>query len=236
MDATTRSCLISLLLIIALPLFLLLRFRVIRLRWPFRRSIGVGEGATSGPEGYFARIRTLDQIYALDPISFERFAKTLFERMGYQAKMTRMSGDEGIDLQLEKDGEHFVCQCKRYRGSVGQPVLRDLYGALVHEQARQAFLVTTGTFTLPAEQWSQGKPIRLVDGDGLIEWIKQFPEPQQIDMSGETRPTVNLWPGLWERVKLWAARLGTGALILAAFGAGGVLGLVFGLFLGLLVR
>jgi restriction system protein len=123
---------------------------------------------------YFRRIKRLDQLKALDPIAFELFVGSLFERMGYTVRTTPASGDQGIDLILYKDSRTAIVQCKRYEGSVGQPVVRDLYGTMVHNRVDEAYLVTTGTISLPARQWANGKAIHLVDGNELVTWLDSF--------------------------------------------------------------
>lgn len=127
---------------------------------------------------HFNHIRQLDEIRQLDPVAFERFVGSLFEKMGYQVQTTPLSGDEGIDLILRKGTKLAIVQCKRYENSVGQPVVRDLYGAMVHNKADEAYLVTTGTVTLPAQQWVVGKPLHLVDGNMLVEWVETFKEQE----------------------------------------------------------
>jgi restriction system protein len=110
----------------------------------------------------------------MSPVEFERFIARLFRNMGYKVKETATTGDEGIDLLVSKGTRTGVVQCKRYRGNVGQPVVRDLYGAMIHNRADEAFLVTTGRVSLPAQQWANGKPIHLVDGTELMEWVRIF--------------------------------------------------------------
>ncbi len=107
---------------------------------------------------------SLADLYALDPEEFERLVGTVFESLGYEVRLTKRSGDEGIDLELFKGTERSIAQCKRYRGTVGQPDIRDFYGVLVHENAVRGYFVTTGNFSLAASTWAQGKPIALVDG------------------------------------------------------------------------
>jgi HJR/Mrr/RecB family endonuclease len=119
-------------------------------------------------------IQSLDKLREMSPVEFERFIARLFRNMGYQVKETATTGDEGIDLLVSKGARTGVVQCKRYRGNVGQPVVRDLYGAMIHNRADEAFLVTTGRVSLPAQQWATGKPIHLVDGTELMEWVRTF--------------------------------------------------------------
>jgi len=48
-------------------------------------------------------------------------------------------------------------------------VVRDLYGTMLHEEASHAFLVTTGAISSAAYAWTEGKPMTLVDGEGLLD-------------------------------------------------------------------
>ena len=59
------------------------------------------------------KISKLDEIKKMDPLAFERFTGALFEKMGYKVSTTPESGDEGIDLRIEKDGKTGIVQCKR---------------------------------------------------------------------------------------------------------------------------
>ena len=84
------------------------------------------------------------------------------------------NGDHGVDVLVQTDeGEKWVVQCKRYSGSVGEPVVRDLYGTLLHEEAQRAYLITTGGLTRQAVDWAAGKPIVLYDGEGLVRLIRR---------------------------------------------------------------
>ena len=115
--------------------------------------------------------RALDALQALDPLVFEHLVAALFKRRGFRATAVGATGDEGVDVRLRKRLSSAVVQCKRYKGSVGQPVVRDLYGTMLHNDAKEAYLVTTGRITRQAQAWAEGKPIYLVDGYQLVEWI-----------------------------------------------------------------
>ena len=114
----------------------------------------------------------LSKLQAMDPVAFERYVGTLFAKRGYRVQDTQASADEGIDLILRQGRRMAVVQCKRYQGSVGQPVVRDLYGVMLHTRADEAYLVTTGTVTAAARRWAEGKPIHLVDQHRLVEWAR----------------------------------------------------------------
>ncbi len=115
--------------------------------------------------------RALEQLKAMDPIVFEYLVGALFEQQGYRVTNPSASADEGVDLILQKPLKKAVVQCKRYGHSVGQPVVRDLYGTMLHNRAKESYLVTTAIITAQARSWAKGKPIHLVDGYDLVNWI-----------------------------------------------------------------
>lgn len=114
----------------------------------------------------------LSKLQAMDPIAFEKYVGTLFAKRGYRVQDTQASADEGIDLIVRRGRQMAVVQCKRYQGSVGQPVVRDLYGVMLHTGAKEAYLVTTGSVTAAARRWAADKPIHLVDQHRLVEWTR----------------------------------------------------------------
>jgi len=124
---------------------------------------------------HLARIKKLDQLGAMSPREFEEFTALLFRRMGYAVRITTASADEGVDLFIERNGRTAIVQCKRYKGNVGQPTVRDFYGTMIHNRAEQGYIVTTGTLSLPAQNWARGKQIHLVDGAQLMDWLESFP-------------------------------------------------------------
>ncbi|HSH02461.1 MAG TPA: restriction endonuclease [Anaerolineae bacterium] len=132
----------------------------------------------------FKKLKTLNQLQKLDPIEFEHFAGWLYKQKGYQVYTTSASGDEGIDLTLKRWGRTTLVQCKRYKGNVGQPIVRDLYGAMQHTNALEGHLVTTGTISRQAEEWAYGKQIRLIDGQDLVDWLNQKTPRQPIPGRG----------------------------------------------------
>jgi hypothetical protein len=122
----------------------------------------------------FGKVRTLAEMLALEPVEFENWVAMLFQLIGYKVKNTQEVADHGIDL-LVSDGQvsYGLVQCKRYRGTVGEPVVRDLYGTLIHESADCGWLVTTGGISRQAREWAGSKPIELWDGQTLVELARR---------------------------------------------------------------
>ena len=78
-----------------------------------------------------------------------------------------------ISKELRPSGKFLQ---RRYKGSVGPGVIRDLRGAM-DGRADKGLLLTTGTFTPDARGEAQragATPIDLIDGEELVERLKQL--------------------------------------------------------------
>lgn len=107
---------------------------------------------------------TVDNLLKLTPVEFEKWVKAnIFEKEGWTVAETKTTGDGGIDLILTKNGERSIAQCKRYRNTVGEPLLRDFYGTIMGEGVSRGFFITTGLFSLSALKFVEDKPISLID-------------------------------------------------------------------------
>jgi HJR/Mrr/RecB family endonuclease len=118
------------------------------------------------------RSRNLDSI---PPSKFESLVSQLFRSMGYQVIQVGRTGDEGVDIVCrDQYNQEIIVQCKRYKGKVGAPTIRDFYGALEHRKSFRGFVVTTGEFTEPAIKWAAGKPIELIDRTRLADLLDKY--------------------------------------------------------------
>lgn len=116
----------------------------------------------------------LEDLLAMPPETFEELIAVLFRAYGYQAKVSGGNSDHGVDVIVHpSENEKWIVQCKRYSGSVGEPLVRDLFGTMLHEEAARAYLMTTGSFTRQAGDWALGKPIVLYDGEALVKLIRR---------------------------------------------------------------
>lgn len=128
------------------------------------------------------RDELLATLLDMDPDAFERLVQRLLREAGFiQVEVTGRSGDGGIDGKgiMRLSGLlsfHVLFQCKRYRGSVSASQVRDFRGAMVG-RADKGLLITTGNFTRDAMQEATrdgADPIDLVDGDKLLDLLKEF--------------------------------------------------------------
>jgi hypothetical protein len=111
-------------------------------------------------------------LIGLAPEAFEAWVGERFRELGYDVQVTQFQGDHGVDLVLTRRGEKVVVQCKHHpMSTIGEPVLRDLHGAMHHLGADAGFLVTTGQISKAAREWAVGKPLQFWDAQRLkTEW------------------------------------------------------------------
>jgi len=116
----------------------------------------------------------LNKLRKLTPGEFEDYIAFLFSELGFRTEPVGKSYDGGIDVIAEKDGKRCFIQCKKFITSqVSVGAVRDFYGALVDKLSNgKGYFITTNKFTLEAEKFAENKPIELIDGYGLIKYIK----------------------------------------------------------------
>ena len=123
----------------------------------------------------------LEALLSMSPADFERLCQRVLRESGFtKVEVTGKTGDGGIDgigvLRVSLLSFHVYFQCKRYRGSVGAPALRDFRGAMVGRTDKGLF-ITTGSFTPDArrEATRDGAPVLdLIDGEALCTLLKEL--------------------------------------------------------------
>lgn len=117
----------------------------------------------------------LAALRAMTPSEFEAYAAAAFEARGWRVQIVGREGraDGGLDLLISAKGRRAVVQCKRYAAKVGAPVIRETIGVMMHHKAQRAYVVALSGFTRAARDWAKGKPVRLIDGGGLLAAIER---------------------------------------------------------------
>lgn len=118
-------------------------------------------------EGSYS-VKGKNDLLNLDPIKFEHYVAKFFERKGYNSNVTLPSNDGGYDIILtHTNREKYLVQCKRYRGTVSSPELRNFLGTLVYNNVEKGFVVTTGKFSAEAKKIASSHNITLINGKQL---------------------------------------------------------------------
>ncbi len=127
--------------------------------------------------------QVLTLLKSMSSVGFERFCQALLHKCGLRnISLTQQSGDGGVDGFGELEVAHLVrfkviFQCKKYdTNAVTSPDIRNFRGAMDGRTDKGIFL-TTSTFTADAKKEAVrdgAKPIELVDGQRLVEFLKEF--------------------------------------------------------------
>ncbi len=123
---------------------------------------------------------------SLGGIEFEQELGNLYRAIGYHVQSTPVSGDQGVDLILRKDGKTTVVQCKAQKRPASPAVIRDLYGSMHHFKGDNAILACTGGFSDNVIKFARDKPITLISardiarmaegsGDGIQDVSESLP-------------------------------------------------------------
>jgi restriction system protein len=138
----------------------------------------------------------IDSIRELPWKRFEDLLGEAYRRQGYQVEETLGGGaDGGVDLVLRRNGDVTLVQCKRWKGKpVPVQTVRELFGVLHDRGAASAKLVATTRLTPDAVAFAKGKPIELVDSDGLLHLLRGVQTSGRIASPTPSREADHLAP------------------------------------------
>jgi restriction system protein len=103
-------------------------------------------------------------------IDYERFCAERLRAAGWDAKLTKATGDQGTDIIAEHSrqrGQRVVIQCKFYTSPVGNKAVQEVVAARLHEGADRAIVVTNATYTKSARQLAGTMGVILLHHDEL---------------------------------------------------------------------
>ncbi|SFF27614.1 restriction system protein [Sulfitobacter brevis] len=98
----------------------------------------------------------------MSPIDFEYFVAGIFQSSGWDAEVSKASGDQGADVVASRDGCKVVVQCKLYSKPVGNKAVQEVIAARQYYDSDLAYVVTNSTFTRSASQLAAASSVRLL--------------------------------------------------------------------------
>jgi hypothetical protein len=104
--------------------------------------------------------------------ALERFIRDVLEALGYQTELTRVTGDQGIDV-IATNGRHRIgVQCKGYEGTVGNKAVQEAVAGGLFYRCDLCVALTTSSFTAGARQLASGTRCILIEGDDIPRLIQ----------------------------------------------------------------
>ena len=113
-------------------------------------------------------------------IEFEKLITDLFKKMGYDAHMTKASGDQGIDIIARRADEVIGIQAKCYSGVVGNHAIMEAVAGMRYYKCDYCMVVTNSTFTKSAEELAIANGVELWDRKKLIDNVNEVYEKNEI--------------------------------------------------------
>lgn len=105
---------------------------------------------------------------------FEFYCAELLENNGFQEiKVTKSSGDYGIDILAEKDGITYAIQCKCYGTPVGVKAVQEAYAGRDYYDCMVGAVMTNQYFTAPAVEAAKKLKILLWDRGYLESMMEE---------------------------------------------------------------
>ncbi|GFD91051.1 membrane protein [Tenacibaculum sp. KUL152] len=126
--------------------------------------------------------KSIETIRQLHWRNFEELVAEAYRRQGYRVTEGGFGADGGIDLELRKDEELVLVQCKQWKAQkVGVSVVREMFGVLTASNANKVIVICSGKFTQQAIDFASDKPVTLIDGNELLSLINEVQTEPKVE-------------------------------------------------------
>jgi restriction system protein len=102
------------------------------------------------------------------------FCANQLRQSGWDAQLTKGSGDKGVDVIATKNGVRVILQCKLYSKPVGNKAVQEAAAGKLHEGAHYAAVVSNSSYTPAAEQLAHTTGVMLLHHSGLAATLDRL--------------------------------------------------------------
>ncbi len=106
------------------------------------------------------------------PIDYEKQIATNLKKLGFEARTTKASGDQGADVLASKDGVSFAIQCKMYSKPVGNKAVQEANAGRDFYKKDYGVVISNAGFTKSARQAAHACGIILLNDNQLESLLK----------------------------------------------------------------
>jgi restriction endonuclease Mrr len=123
----------------------------------------------------FYEYKSLSEIAEMSGLEFERLLARLLPRLLYTDIQLTPINDQGGDIICKSpQGISTVVQAKRWKKTLGNKVVQEVLGAMLHYNCQASMIITNSTFTLSALELASKEPrIQLCDYFWLEPLVKK---------------------------------------------------------------
>lgn len=100
----------------------------------------------------------------MDGIQYEKYCAKYLSTLGYKnIRLTKASGDQGIDIIANKKNKQYGFQCKYYTKPVGNDAIQQAFSGIAYYNLDKAIVITNQSFTASARQLAKQTHVELWD-------------------------------------------------------------------------
>jgi hypothetical protein len=99
---------------------------------------------------------------AMRDVEWEQFLTRAFRLLGATVETTRVTGDQGADLVVEKGPIRQAIQAKGYHNSVGNGAVQAAVAGMAHYHCNACAVITNSWFTVSAEELAMSNRCKLI--------------------------------------------------------------------------
>lgn len=112
--------------------------------------------------------------------AFEELCAEVLKANGFtQVRVTRASGDYGVDVLAQKSGTPYAIQCKCYSSSVGNHAVQEAYSGAAYYGGRVPVVLTNQEFTAAAKTMASSLGVKLWGRRELARLLESYGTPAQ---------------------------------------------------------
>lgn len=134
---------------------------------------------------------SMDRI-PVDGVEFEFWCAQQLERQGWSATVTKSSGDQGVDIEVMRDGFRVVVQCKRYSQPIGNKAVQEVFTGRKHRLADAAAIIGTGGFTRSAIELANSTDVELFGAEEIEAFSNKFGFSSEYDGAAIANEDINI--------------------------------------------
>lgn len=121
--------------------------------------------------------KNLAVIDQMDGHEFEWFIAKVLAKIGFQnVRVTKASGDYGVDIIAYDNGVKCAFQCKRYSGTLGLQPIQEVSAGAGYYGASRAYVITNSHFSENARNLADRLGVKLWDRNSLNYLINKINE------------------------------------------------------------
>jgi restriction endonuclease Mrr len=139
--------------------------------------------------------QAIGDLHQLSPQQFKIACIELLTVLGFEIDTAENAESGGVDIVALKNEMTYFIQCRRPGArQVGLEAVRAFHAAMERADWPRGLFVSTASFSPRAEEFVAGKPIGLIDGAQLINYLKHLGTDPNALLAAKPEPSLPLAP------------------------------------------